>query len=117
MFYRWDWDGDGSWDTHFSKSTEYVYRYFIPGEYIAHLEVRNSIGLSDTIFKAISVQRGNSAPFPSFTVEPQLGHLRTVFNFDASDTYDDEDSLNTLQFRWDWEGDGGYDTPSACVRV
>ena len=110
LFFRWDWDGDGNWDTHFSKSIEYQYRYRIPGEYTAVMEVRNVTGLSDTLSTGISVERGNSAPFPSLIVSPELGHIRTNFVFDASGTYDDEDSLNTLKFRWDWQGDGIYDT-------
>ena len=110
LFFRWDWDGDGNWDTHFSKSREFEHRYFEPGSFVAYMEVRNVTGLMDTIMHAIEVERGNSAPFPSLTVAPPLGHIRTNFVFDASGTYDDEDSLNTLEFRWDFEGDGGYDT-------
>ena len=111
LYFRWDWDGDGIWDTHFSKSREYTHRYYTPGDFIAQMEVRNVTGLMDTITTPISVTRGNSAPYPFLKVDPQLGHIKTNFVFDASDTYDDEDSLSTLQFRWDWTGDGVYDTP------
>ena len=110
LFFRWDWDGDGIWDTHFSKNKEYSHRYFTPGSYVAYMEVRNAEGLMDTLSRPIEVERGNSAPYPSLSVTPELGHIRTNFSFDASLTYDDEDSLNTLKFRWDWEGDGRYDT-------
>jgi uncharacterized protein (TIGR02145 family) len=56
------------------------------------------------------VARGYSAPRPSFTVSPLSGNLRTEFIFDAAETRDDEDSLSALKFRWDWEGDGIFDT-------
>ena len=88
LFFRWDYDGDGIWDTHFSKSVNYQHRYFTPGIFTANLEVSNATGLRDTISKTIDVQRGNSAPYPSLEVNPQLGHIRTVFSFDASSTYD-----------------------------
>jgi uncharacterized protein (TIGR02145 family) len=110
LFFRWDWDGDGSWDTHFSRNRTYEHRFFTPGSYVAYMEVRNAEGLMDTISRPIEVERGNSAPYPSLIVNPELGHIRTLFTFDASGTYDDEDSLSTLRFRWDWNGDGIYDT-------
>ncbi len=110
LFFRWDWDGDGNWDTHFSKSREYTNRFYIPGTYEARMEVSNEIGLRDTLATTINVSRGNSPPFPVLTVQPELGHIRTNFIFDASGTHDDEDSLSSLRFRWDWEGDGHFDT-------
>jgi len=53
----------------------------------------------------------NSRPEASFTVEPDEGNTRTNFVFDASESYDEEDDLSELQFRWDWTYDGIYDTP------
>jgi len=110
LFFRWDWDGDGDWDTHFSKSKEYEYRFMSPGTYDAKMEVRNVNGLIDSLSTTIEVVRGNSAPIPVLKAVPDIGHIRTKFIFDASGSHDDEDSLNTLQFRWDWEGDGIFDT-------
>jgi uncharacterized protein (TIGR02145 family) len=110
LFIRWDWDNDDIWDTGFSRSKKFSHRYYVPGSYTPRMEIRNESGLSDTIQSAVVVGRGYSAPQPSFTITPVSGNLRTEFIFDASLTRDDEDSLNTLKFRWDWEGDGIYDT-------
>jgi uncharacterized protein (TIGR02145 family) len=74
------------------------------------MEIRNETGLSDTIQAPVQVGRGFSAPHPTFTIMPVSGNLRTEFVFDAGKTRDDEDSINTLRFRWDWEGDGIFDT-------
>jgi uncharacterized protein (TIGR02145 family) len=110
LFIRWDWDNDNIWDTGFSRSKTFSHRYYKPGSYAPRMEIRNEAGLSDTIQSNVEVARGYSAPHPSFTITPVSGNLRTEFFFDASATRDDEDSLNTLKFRWDWEGDGIYDT-------
>jgi len=110
LFLRWDWDNDGLWDTGFSRSRQFTYRYYKPGTYSPKLEVRNEGGLSDTIQYTVQVARGNSAPQPSLSISPASGNLRTEFTFDGSKTIDDEDSLNTLKFRWDWDGDGIYET-------
>ena len=110
LFIRWDWDNDNIWDTGFSRSKEFTHRYYKPGSYSPRMELRNEAGLSDTIQSDVQVARGYSAPKPGFTVSPLSGNLRNEFLFDAGLTRDDEDSLNTLKFRWDWEGDGVYDT-------
>lgn len=52
----------------------------------------------------------NTAPTASFTTNPTLGTIATIFNFDASGCTDDEDPTSDLQVRWDWENDGTYDT-------
>ncbi|MFC1725690.1 SUMF1/EgtB/PvdO family nonheme iron enzyme [candidate division KSB1 bacterium] len=49
-------------------------------------------------------------PEPEFTVSPTSGVTGLVFVFDVSETSDREDSLSQLLFRWDWEGDGSWDT-------
>lgn len=110
LFIRWDWDNDNIWDTGFSRSRKFEHRYYKPGSYVPRMEIRNEAGLSDTIQFPVQVDRGYSAPHPSFTILPSSGNLRTEFLFDAGKTRDDEDSLSTLKFRWDWDGDGIFDT-------
>jgi len=110
LFYRWDWDNDGVWDTGFSKANKIQHRYFRPGTYQPTMEVRNDAAMSDTVSFNIVVEQGYSPPRPTYEVTPLYGHIRNEYFFDASLTNDDEDSLNTLLFRWDWENDGFYDT-------
>ena len=110
LFIRWDWDNDQNWDTGFSRSRYFTHRYYKPGNYSTRMEIRNEAGLSDTVQLSVEVGRGYSAPKPAFTLVPGSGNLRTEFVFDAGITTDDEDSLNTLKLRWDWEGDGIWDT-------
>jgi uncharacterized protein (TIGR02145 family) len=111
LFIRWDWNDDDIWDTGFSRSRQFSHRYYVPGTYNPRMEIRNEAGLSDTAQIQVEVGRGYSAPKTAFTVTPLAGTVRTEFVFDAGATRDDEDSLNTIQFRWDWEGDGIFDTP------
>ncbi|MBU2008085.1 hypothetical protein KJ743_03185, partial [Patescibacteria group bacterium] len=47
-------------------------------------------------------------PVASFTVNPCSGATSTVFNFDATGSFDAEDSLDQLQIRWDWQSDGTW---------
>lgn len=109
-YYRWDWEGDGIWDTEYEKFSNTKHRYYAPGKHNTILEVINSNGLTDTISRDIGIEQGFSPPHPRFEVYPPTGNFLTEFIFDASVSFDDEDSLDQLKFRWDWEGNGTWDT-------
>lgn len=55
-------------------------------------------------------KKDNTAPMASFSVDPVIGNLSTVFNFDAGACSDEQDNANKLLVRWDWNGDGSWDT-------
>ncbi len=110
LFSRWDWDGDGRWDTPLTRLLKYEHRYYAPGTWRPRIEMVNLDGGWDTASFTIPVERGYSAPRPKLTVEPSKGHIYTQFLLDASQTLDDEDSLDQLSFRWDYESDGTWDT-------
>jgi len=52
----------------------------------------------------------NTRPEASFTVTPGIADAGDEFSVDASGCSDAEDSLDDLQVRWDWDGDGTWDT-------
>ncbi|MCF8234777.1 MAG: hypothetical protein K9G67_07095 [Bacteroidales bacterium] len=52
----------------------------------------------------------NVPPTASFTVTPDSGTTETLFKFDASASHDNETPLDALQVRWDFDGDGSWDT-------
>ncbi|MFO7616062.1 MAG: FISUMP domain-containing protein [Bacteroidales bacterium] len=117
FYFRWDWDGDGLWDTKYSTGTKIEHRYLQTGEYLARVEMadgRKQVR-SDSIL--ITITQGYSKPRAYFTVTPETGNYLTRFVFDASLTRDDEDSLDQLQFRWDYEGKGfgGYNFSSSPI--
>ncbi len=110
MYFRWDWNSDGQWDTKYSSEPIFTHRFYSPGNHKLFLEVLNSSGLTDTSHINITINPGFSAPRAKFSSNPPSGNRLTNFIFDASPTKDDEDSLNQLLFRWDWEGDERWDT-------
>ncbi len=50
-------------------------------------------------------------PQASFNVSPTSGDIPTVFTFNATSSYSRCVPNYTLEFRWDWEDDGVWDTP------
>jgi len=110
IFTRWDWDGDGAWDTPYTRLMVYEHRFYQPGTWKPRLEMTNVDGAVDTLSFTIPVERGYSPPKPVFVVIPARGHIFTPYILNASSTHDDEDSIGQLSFRWDFEGDGQWDT-------
>lgn len=49
-------------------------------------------------------------PVPVIQITPGQGTTDTVFIYDASGSYDQEDELEALLFRWDFDGDGSWET-------
>jgi hypothetical protein len=58
----------------------------------------------------LTINTQNLPPVAKFTFNPAAGVIGTVFGFNASASTDDHDALAQLQFRWDWESDGTWDT-------
>jgi nitrous oxidase accessory protein NosD len=51
-----------------------------------------------------------SAPTALVEVQPSSGTTLTLFNLDSSGSFDAETPTSDLWFRWDYEGDGTWDT-------
>lgn len=107
---RWDWESDGIWDRMYSTGGEITHRFFKPGSYQITMEASTIAGKRDTIVIPLEVPRGYSPPKPNFSMSPDSANITTEFTFDASLSKDDEDSLDQLEFRWDFTGDQVWDT-------
>ncbi|MFA6126164.1 MAG: PKD domain-containing protein [Bacteroidales bacterium] len=110
IFYRLDWESDGIWDNDLTDQPLYNHRYYKPGIYHVKIEGLDLHGLTDTASIQITVAQGYSKPHPKITISPPKGNPYTRFLFDASGSRDDEDSSNTLKYRWDVNGDGNFET-------
>ncbi|MCX6223821.1 MAG: PKD domain-containing protein [Bacteroidia bacterium] len=110
VFVRWDWDSDGIWDLMYSTGGEITHRFYKPGSYRIIMEASTIAGKRDTMITLIEVPRGYSPPRAAFSMNPDSANITTEFTFDASLSKDDEDSLDQLEFRWDFTGDQSWDT-------
>jgi len=96
MPYEFIWDTDG----------------WLPGTYTLRADAfEDPIMASDEIaIILIDTIIPLQPPVPVINIIPEEGTTDTIFIFDASASYDQEDSLTDLLFRWDYEGDGEWDT-------
>lgn len=57
-----------------------------------------------------SVPASNTPPIAAFIADSYRGNTTKMFVFDATSSYDAQDPLSTLMFRWSWDGDEIYET-------
>ena len=90
------------WDTETWAEGSYTIRAdaYEPGTLITD---KITIILIDTIIPP-------QAPVAIISISPQTGNTDSIYSFDASGSYDYEDDIEDLLFRWDFDGDGSWDT-------
>ncbi len=106
---RWDFNGDGSWDTSFSTEKTTTYEYAADGTYTVTLEVKDTRGSTSTASQQVEAVM-NEAPTADFSFTPNYADIKTDITLDASGCSDTEDNASSLQVRWDFESDGVWDT-------
>lgn len=77
LMFRWDFDGDGIWDTDWSHDMTATHQYSSPGEYDAFLEVKDPSGYTNKTQVHITVQDTAIPEFNSVT----LVALTTICGF------------------------------------
>ncbi|MDH4123348.1 MAG: PKD domain-containing protein, partial [Thermoplasmata archaeon] len=105
---RWDWEDDGTWDTSWSTIKTAQHQYSSIANYTIRLQVRDLDNITSETTRTAEVF--DASPVALFTVIPVFGDLTTVFEVNASMSWDLEDPPAALMFRWDWDGDGTWDT-------
>jgi len=108
---RWDFDGDGIFDTQFSTTKVVDHKYDGPDNYTVGLEVMNPEGWTDYKEQNLVVYADSVPPIPSFYIEPDSSSVATIFLFNAAGSSDLYTPQDELQYRWDWQNDGTWDTP------
>jgi Calx-beta domain/Divergent InlB B-repeat domain len=84
------------------------------GGYIFEARAADNFGNATTLYPRREVAVAGSAaannrPMPALAVTPALGSTATAFQLDATGSLDAEDG-SALQYRWDYENDGSWDT-------
>lgn len=109
---RWDWNNDNVWDTPFDIKKFKWHTFNTSGLHTVKCEVKNSAGNTTVTSKNITVTTSNNPPIAFFNLEgtfDSFGGISHSFTFEAQNSFDPENNKN-IQFRWDWESDGQWDT-------
>ena len=106
---RWDFDNDGEYDTVFSTEKSAQHRYLSTGLKQVKLQIKDTAGNLDSVVKELTVVE-NTPPEARLSVTPLAGTPGTTFKISAGTSTDSQYMDNYLEFRFDFNGDGTYDT-------
>jgi PKD repeat protein len=108
--FRWDFDGNGTWDTYDTVANDYTRTYNKSGIYNATLYVKSSTG--DTATKSITITVENNPPVATADVTPSNGQVPLTVTMTG--TGSDSDGYIVL-YEWDYDGNGTYDWSSTTT--
>jgi len=106
---RWDFDGDGKVDSYFSRNKRIQHQYKTPGIYSVTVQILDGGGNISSYTLPVTVVE-NTDPTGYFTYTPMSGTQGTIFTFNTQFSHDDQYLQNSLVYRFDWDGDGIFDT-------
>jgi PKD repeat protein len=108
--YRWDFQGDGIFDTNDPGARNYTRTFTQKGTFNAVLEVTNDRDQMTTATVPIVVT--GSPPVATASLNPSNGSIPLLVNFSGAGT----DSDGTImKFEWDFDGDGTFDFTSTTT--
>lgn len=106
---RFDFNGDGIFDTVFSNTKIAKHKYLEIGNYSVNVEVKDTLGARSQSSKTITVVN-NEAPRGTIKISPLSGPPATKFDFNISNLIDSQNLSGYIQSRIDYDGDGSFDT-------
>lgn len=105
--YRWDFDGNGTFETSDSVATDYTRTWSNIGTITSILHVTNNLGQTAT--DSCTIHVGGNAPTAVANASPSNGPVPLSVNFTC--TGNDKDGTIAL-YEWDFDGDGVFDYSS-----
>jgi PKD repeat protein len=108
--YRWDFQGDGIFDTSDPGARDYTRTFTQKGTFNAVLEVTNDKNQVAT--KTVPIRVTGSPPVATASLDPSNGAIPLLVSFTGSGT----DSDGTIaKFEWDFDGNGTVDFTSTTT--
>lgn len=105
LVYRFDWNGDGVFETTFQNKTSWNHQFSMTGHFEVIMEARDPEGMNAKAKIGVDIV-GDTPPMANFSVNNLSSG---AVKFDASKSSDDFTPLNRLRFRWDFDYNGDDD--------
>jgi hypothetical protein len=106
---RFDFENDGKLDTYYSHFKQASHKYETPGLKMVKMNVLDGQGNVATAYETLLIVE-NTPPKAYFTISPLQGTPATKFIINTRGTFDSQYNTNLLEYRFDFDGDGKFDT-------
>ncbi len=108
--YRWDFDGDGVYDTSEVGARDFSRTFTTPGIRNARLEIQND--KLQTTSATVTINVGGNPPAATASVNPSNGSIPLAVTFTGTGT---AGSNPVNKYEWDFQGDGIFDFTSTTT--
>ena len=108
--WRWDFQGDGIFDTDDIGPLDYTRTFTQTGVFNAKLELTNSKG--QVTFATVTITATNPLPTATASVDPSNGGTPLSVNFTGSGS---SATGTIVKYEWDFQGDGIFDYTSTTT--
>ncbi|MCD6299582.1 MAG: PKD domain-containing protein [Dehalococcoidales bacterium] len=88
--YRWDFNGDGSWDTGWLTYASKTHSYSSTGTYTVVVEVKDNDGATDTSAKTVKITSSQNQNPVAVVTGPTSGTKGNTYTFYGSNSYDQD---------------------------
>ena len=105
--YKWDLDGNGSFETDTGSTPTVTHQYSAEGEVNARLRVTDNGGATDLEVRTVTII-DNQPPTASFSATPNPVIAGMTVTLDASASSDPDGSI--AHYEWDLDGNGTFET-------
>jgi PKD domain len=109
--YRWDLDGNGSYETNTGTTATASKSYATAQSVTVGLQVTDNAAGTGTTTRTVTIN--NRAPTASFTATPNPALTGQSVSFDASASSDPDGSI--ANYKWDLDGNGSYETDTGTT--
>lgn len=111
--YKWDLDGNGTFETDTGSTPTVSQSYSSAAVVTVGLRVIDNDGATNDTTRTLTVS--NRPPTASFTFTPPTPNAGEVVHFDGSASNDPDGAITT--YEWDLDGDSTYETTSGAPTV
>jgi subtilisin len=112
--YRWDLDGNGSFETDTGTTATTSRTYASPGTVTVKLRVTDNQGATHDATKSLAITSPpNQPPVASFTVSPNPALTNQTVIFNGSASSDPDGTI--ANYRWDLDGNGSFETDTGTT--
>jgi YD repeat-containing protein len=108
--YKWDLDGNGSFETDTGAVSSASHTYTTAGTVTVRLRVTDSGGATGETSRIVTV---NAVPAASFSITPDPAVTGQAVTFNASGSNDIDGSI--ANYKWDLDGNGSFETDTGTV--
>jgi YD repeat-containing protein len=108
--YKWDLDGNGTFETDSGASATTTKSYATAGILTVRLQVTDNNGATGQATKTLTIN--NRAPVASFTASPNPATTGQTVSFNGSASSDPDGTI--ANYKWDLDGNGTFETDSGA---